>query len=170
MKNWAIFLIVILLGFRVAIQAARAALPMPGAPPSREHDPDILGPRLGGESWNAPAATVNPGVLIPEDSDNSGSLNEFTEHHFESTFGRDSFQLADTFKSDVTEVENVKPIEKIEARSEDPLYDQPATVMPPHKSETKRIFLIALASVAFLAFRKFRRPQAGMPRRKPNFL
>jgi len=170
MNNRAIFLIVVLLGLRVAIQAARAALPMPGAPSNREHNPNLLGPRLGGESWNTPVATVNPGVLIPEDSDGSGSLNEFTEHHFESTFGRDSFQLADTFKSDATEVENVKPIEKIEARSEDPLSDQLTTVMPSHKSETKRIFLIALASVAFLAFRKFRQPQAGMPRRKPNFL
>ena len=155
----------------MATQAARAAIPLPGAPPSRkEPSHSFLEPRLEGALWDAPAATVNPGFLIPNDSANPDPSDEFTEHHFESTFGRDSFLLADAFKSNVMQVENVKPIEKIEARSEDSLYDQPAVVAPPRKSETKRIFLIAIASVTILAFRKFRRTAAGMPSQKPSFL
>jgi len=170
MKNRVILLVIVFLGIRVATQAARAANPVLGAPASRkEPGQNFLGPRLGGDLWEAPAATVNPDFLIPDDSAIPVLSDEFTGHHFETTFGRDSFLLADAFKSDVMQVENVKPMEKIEVRSEDSLYDQPAAVAPPRRGETKRILLIALAGLAILVFRKFR-AQGSVPRQKPSFL
>jgi hypothetical protein len=167
MKNRVILLAVALFGIQAATQTALASPPAPPVSNWGARNPGFLGPRLGGDLWKAPVATVNPSSLIPDDSADSHSLDGFTAPHFESSFGRDSFQLANAFNGNNSE--GAKPIEKVEVRSDDSPYDHPATaVVAPPKSENKRIAIIALGSVALLAFRKFRR--TGMPPRKPSFL
>src|SRR4051812_9150380 len=99
MKNRDILLMVVLFGIQVATQTARAALPTPAAPAIQgNRDKGFLGPQLGGNLWNASATTVDPNRLIPDDSADSRPLFEFNAKHFESTFGRGSFELANTFK------------------------------------------------------------------------
>lgn len=141
---------------------ARASADSPTvAPGAKRGNPDLLGPLAGGE-WKAPIATVNPGVLIPDDASGSGPP-------FKSSFGANAFPSANSPHSGSSQVAAAKPIEMVELHRDSPLSDEPVAVAPAPKSETKRVVTVALAALTLLAFRKFRRRNTGMPP-KPSFL
>jgi len=156
MKYRAGLLLVVIFGVHVETQVARAqSVPPPAAHPGWDaQNQGILGRRSEGDLWKAPTATVDPGSLIPDDSTNSRPL-------------LGSFKLTNVFKGGP--MENAKPIEMVQPHLEASIYDQPVPAVAPPQHGTHRVAIIALISVALLAFRKFRRPNNGVPP-KPNFL
>jgi hypothetical protein len=136
-------------------------VPPPGA---KTGNHDLLGP-VGSDEWKAPVATVNPEVLIPDDS--SGSRPGVSG--FKSAFGANAFPSADSSHSGDSQFAAAKPIEKVEMHHVDALFDQPVIAAPAPRSGTKRVAIVAVAIMALLAYRKFRRPKNGMPP-KPSFL
>ena len=173
MKNWAFAATTFLLSITVLIPLAHAE---PSVAPKNPKTVPFQG--TGGrdisesawESWQAPVGTTDPERLIPSDSTNS-TANTAVAYHFDS-FKSDS--LPNTYKDGKPiQVEQSKPIEKIETVTADSA-PQPATVLataaPKSKSNSKRVLMIAVVSVAFLGYRKFRRANAGPYPPKPSFL
>ena len=167
MKIWAIAAIVLLIGMETFTPAAHAEPRVQSNNPKRVPFQDNSGPDISEnawQNWQAPVATVDPDRLI---SDNSTNLNNATAS---AELKSGAFQVAE---GKPIQVEATKPIEKIESAStENP--DKPApmlaTVAPKPKSDSKRIIVIAVISVAVLGYRKFRRASANPYPPKPNFL
>jgi hypothetical protein len=169
MKQRALVLVGIFFAVNFAPHPARADF---AAPPNNGPRTYSLGNPLGkdvaGTSWKSEGA-VDPDSLIPsDDSTNSGCLKGFSESHLDCLFGSNSSPQASSIHGANTTIESTKPIEKVEPRGENDNYvPQPAL---PQKSDGKRVMLVAFGSIALLAYRKFRRSRAGIPRQKPNFL
>ena len=122
------------------------------------------------QSWQAPVGTTDPERLIPSDSTNSTADAAPAAYHFDS-FKSDSFQLANTFQDEKPiQVEESKPIEKIENETDSQPAAVLATAAPQPKSDSKRILMIAFVSVAVLGYWKFRRANAHPYPPKPGFL
>ena len=168
MKHRVISITVVLVGICFGTPMAHARpdsfLPQSG---TKSGNPDLLSP-LSGEQWKTPVATVNPEVLIPDDSTNARPGGLF-DSHSKSSFGANAFPSANAARAGNSQVEASKPIEKIEAHNDDALSDPPVAAAPIPRSDSKRVVIVAIASVALLAFRKFRRPKAALPP-KPSFL
>lgn len=168
MKYWAFAATILLLGISVSTPVALAQ-PQPRAPQT------VPFQGAGGrdisqnpwQSWQAPVSTVDPERLISNDLTNSAASAA-------APFKSDAFQLANTFKDGKPiQVEETKPIERIEGGNADSTVQAPAvlaTAAPKPKSDSKRIMVIAIVCVAALAYRKFRRANASPHPPKPSFL
>ena len=170
MKYRAFFLIVVLFGVNFVSHVARADFPAaPNYGPRTYSFPE--GKNVAADSWK-PAGTVNPESLIPSDeSTNSCALKGFSVSRLDSLFGTNSTLAVSSIHASNIKVQTVKPIEEVAPRVEDSGYDaQPASVTPAAKSGSKRVTFIVIASVALLAFRKFRRSNSHTPWQKPSFL
>jgi hypothetical protein len=167
MKYRGISITIVLVGICTAPQMAHAR-PDPVPPGAITGNHDLLGP-VGSDEWKTPVATVNPEVLIPDDS--SGSrLGGVSEPHFKSAFGANAFPSTNSSHGGDSQFAAVKPIEKVEMHHDDAPSDPPVATAPaPRSSGTKRVVIVAVASMVLLAFRKFRRPKNGIPP-KPSFL
>jgi hypothetical protein len=166
MKHRVILATVVLVGICAINQNQTAhARPDPLVPPpgAKAGNPDMLGP-LANDQWKAPVATVNPEVLIPDDSTNA-KASGLIDPYFKSSFGANAFAT----RTGSSPLEVTKPIEKIETHDEGALSDQPVAAVAAPRSDSKRVMMIALASIALLAFRKLRRPKTATPP-KPSFL
>ena len=121
-------------------------------------------------SWQAPVETVDPSRLL--DSTESTNTDAAPGLHFGS-LGSNSYQLADAFTGRTrAQVVDTKPIERLETSTgrTSPVPAAPVLATTAPKNGSKRIMLIAGASVAILAYRKFRRTNARPYPPKPNFL
>jgi hypothetical protein len=162
MKVWAFTATILLLGISVLIPVARAQ-PQPKPPktvPFRGSGGRDIS-QSPWQSWQAPVGTVDPERLISNDPSNSAANAAVP-------FKSDSFQAAKPIQ-----VEEAKPIERIESESPDSTATTPAvlaTTAQKPKSDSKRIITIAIICVAALAYRKFRRANASRRPPKPNFL
>ena len=170
MKNWAFVAIVFLLSTSILIPLARAEPTV--APKNPQTGPyqgtgerDIS--QGAWQSWQAPVGTVDPERLIPSDSADSTTSAALPQ--YPGPFKSDSLMANSLKDGKPIQVEESKPIEKIESETTDsapaPVL---ATVAPKPKSDSKRILMIAIVSVAFLGYRKFRRANPNRP--KPSFL
>jgi hypothetical protein len=161
---------IVLVGICAVTQMAQARPePMSPAPGAKAGNPDLLGP-LAADQWKTPVATVNPEVLIPDDSTNARTAAVF-DSHFKTPFGANAFPSANSSRSGHSQLDAAKPIEieKVEVHSDDALSDKPVAAAPIPQSESKRVAIIAVAGMALLAFRKLRRAKTAMPP-KPSFL
>jgi len=176
MKNWAFAAIIFLLGASMLTPRAHADPTV--APKNPRNGPyqgtgdrDIS--QSAWQSWQAPVGTVDPERLIPDNSGDSTASGTLPQNHAD-PFKSDSFQLANNLKDGKPiQIEQSKPIEKIESDTADSTSTPTAvvaTAAPKPKSNSRRILIIALISVAFLGYRKFRRANAGPYPPKPNFL
>jgi hypothetical protein len=174
MKNRALTITIFLLGTFTLIPITRAdslapknPRTLPFSPPGRDISQSTW------QSWQAPVGTVDPSRLIPNDSTESMAASGLPQNQFNS-LKFDSFQSAKSFeKGTPIEVEQTKPIEKFETENPAPVNQSTpalATAVPKTNSDSKRIVMVALISVAVLAYRKFRRAHAGRYPPKPNFL
>lgn len=170
MKNRAFVVSVFLLGTFVSTPLAHGdptiAPKNPRATPYQGNGPDIS--QGAWQSWQAPVGTVDPDRLISDDSTNSTA-----GYHFDS-IKSDSFQLANASNKGgkPIQVERTKPIE-IESENTEPVAPPNpvlATATPKPKSDSKRIIMVAVISVAVLGYRKFRRANTSPYPPKPNFL
>jgi hypothetical protein len=119
-------------------------------------------------SWQAPVSTVDPSQLVSTDSTAS---NGVVGARFSSGRGA-SYQFANSFSDGKPiHVEKSKPIQEVTGNPS-PVADQPEPVVAAAapKSGSKHLLLVTFASVAILAYRKFRRAKAGPYPRKPSFL
>ena len=166
MKNWALVATVFVLGTFILTPLAHSeprmsprtkALPFQGSG-GRDISED------GWQNWQAPVGTVDPEQLISDDSTNSTVDASLPKIH------SGSFQVAG---GKPIQIEASKPIEMV-ANGNNPAIDRPAPVLvtatPKPKSDSKRIILVAVISVAVLSYRKFRRANATPYPPKPNFL
>ena len=123
-------------------------------------------------SWEAPVSTVDPGQLISSDSADLTASNGLAEPPLTSLKG-DSFHFASSLNDGApVHAEKTKSIQEVETSASSPaVAPSPSVqaVVAPNRG-SKRILLIALACVAVLAYRKFRRANAGPYPRKPSFL
>jgi len=123
-------------------------------------------------SWDAPVSTVDPSQLVSSDSADLTASNGVSGLHLSSQKAG-LFQFASAFnEAKPVHVEKSKPIQEIEPGNTTAADIQPAaaTVVVAPKSGSNHILLIAVISVAVLAYRKFRRTNAGPYPRKPSFL
>ena len=118
----------------------------------------------GWQSWQAPVGTVDPEQLISDDSTNSTADASLPKIH------SGSFQVA---SGKPIQIEASKPIEMV-GNGNKAAIDRPvpvlATARTKPESDSKRIILVAVISVAVLSYRKFRRVNATPRPPKPNFL
>jgi hypothetical protein len=171
MNNRAFAITIFLVGAVIITSAVRAAPPAPRYPKTMPFQGaggrDIS--ENAWQNWQAPVGTVDPSKLIPENSADSAASNGI------SLSASDSFQLAKSFdQGKPIQVEQIKPSEKFETENTGLTDHQSVpllgTTSPKTKSDSKRIVMVAAISVAVLAYRKFRRAQAGRHPPKPNFL
>jgi hypothetical protein len=156
MKYRAILLIAVCFGIYSEIGVAQTD-PSVAHPQWDGQNQGLSGSRSGGDLWRSPTETGDPDSLSPDDSTNSGSL-------------AGSFNLPNVFNSGEKGFENAKPIEKVEPHIEaSSIYDSTAPAVATPRRPTHRIAIIAAISLALLVFRKFRRPNHGIPQ-KPSFL
>ncbi len=168
MKYWDVAATVFLLGLSVFTPVAHAQ-PQPRSPKT------VPFQGVGGrdisqspwQNWDAPVSTVDPERLIQNDSSNSAAGAAVP-------LKSDSLPLANVFKDGKPiQVEETKPIERIEIGNADSSAQAPAvvaTAAPKPKSNSKRILIVAIVCVAALAYRKFRRANARPYPPKPSFL
>ncbi len=173
MKTWAFAASILFLGTSLSAPLAHAG---PTVPPKVQKTLPFQGEggrdisQSAWQSWQAPVGTVDPERLIPDDSTDSAA--ELPQYHFDS-FKSDSFQLASSLKGGKPiQVEESKPVE-IESENSGSAPQSPAvvaTAVPKPKSDSKRILMVAIVSVAVLGYRKFRRSHVGPYPPKPSFL
>jgi hypothetical protein len=171
MKHRALVLIAVLFGAHFAPHVARADFVAPPGTGPRTYNYHNPQGKDVSASWNAEGAG-NPDGLTPTpgtDSTNSTVLKGFSESHLDSLFGASSVPATAPVHGN-TEIDITKPIEKVEPHVEVAKYDAQPTPIVPRKSDSKRVVLVAFASVAILAYRKFRRSRAKVPWQKPSFL
>jgi hypothetical protein len=122
------------------------------------------------KSWQPPLATTDPSRLMPNDDSSETKLPDELSGHHSGSIGSDSYPLAIAFGQNVAaQHEGAKRIELVEPSSANAPENAP-TPRPAAapKTEARRILWISVASAGLLAFRKFRRPNPGVP--KPSFL
>jgi hypothetical protein len=175
MRNRAIAAAIFLLGILVFVSIAHSQ-PLQ---PKNDKTPPFQG--AGGrdvsqsiwQSWQAPVGTVDPDRLIPNESTGSKTVDAFPQYHSDS-LKSESYQLANAFNGGTPiQVEEAKSIEKMETGNADSAVQSApalATAGPKAKSNSRWIVLVACLSVGVLAYRKFRRANAGPYPPKPNFL
>ena len=175
MNNWAFAATIFLLSASILTPRAHAE---PTMTPKNPRNVPFEG--TGGrdisesawQSWQAPVGTIDPERLIPGESTNSTANAASASYHFDS-FKSDSFQFGNTVKDGKPiQVEEPKLSEKIESGTDSPSQTTAvlATPVPKPKSDSKRILMIAIVSVAVLGYRKFRRANTSPHPPKPNFL
>jgi hypothetical protein len=124
------------------------------------------------QNWQAPVSTVDPSRLIS--SDPADSTHERLPKLGFDYGGSNSLKVAHLSSGGrPIEVETTKPIESVESeKTETPGPTTPvlATAAPRPKSGSKRVIVLAICAVAFVAYRKFRRASARPYPPKPNFL
>ena len=162
MKNRALVAVGFILGVFILTPCARGELRNPKALPFQGSSGRDISEE-GWRSWQAPVGTVDPEQLISNDSTNSTVGASLPKIH------SGAFQVAG---GKPIQIEASKPIEMV-ADGNNAAIDRPAPVLatatPKPKSDSKRIILVAVISVAVLSYRKFRRASSPYPP-KPNFL
>jgi len=176
MKHRAALFATVFVGVSFATFVSHAGLPPEGprAFPGSKQYQNPMGQDIsqnGWQSWQAPAATVNPEGLIPSDDSSALTARSSVAVNPAGPVRTDAAQLDKLFNQCESGPETSKPIEKIESSNPRATLDEPAApAAAPKAHETKRVILIAGLSVAVLAVRKFRRLLAGPAVQKPSFL
>jgi hypothetical protein len=166
MKYRAFILITVLFGGNftpLAVRADFGALANDGRLISQGKD-------VSAAPWKSTDAGNLYNLAPRDDSTNSITLKGFSECHLDSLFGTNSSLAGGSLHGANMKVEITKPIEKVEPRNENPAFDPQPVPIAPRKSDGRRVLLIALSSVAILAYRKLRRPHTRGPSQKPSFL
>ena len=164
MKIRAFAAIVFLVGTYISTSDLHAEPTVQPKNPKRVPYQDNSGPDISQnawQNWQAPVATIDPDRLISDDSTGTTAVAGIKSGLFQVANGKP------------VEVEASKPNENTESSSTDSAVKPApmlATAAPKPKSDSKRIIMIAVISVAVLGYRKFRRANAGPYPRKPNFL
>lgn len=167
MKHWHFVVTVLLLGTSTSTLLAQKNDKLPAYQEKGTRDVS----ENAWSSWGAPVSTIDPSQLLSSDSTDSTVSNGVVGARSGPVNGS-SIQLSSLTDGKPVRVEKSKPIQEVETGNTSMADVQPAPVVGtvPTKSGSNRILLIAGISVAVLAYRKFRRANAGPYPSKPSFL